>query len=98
MDYTHQNALRISNQPRRILRNPADQLRDGLAQSVNELGEKREGRLKVKRESEVARKYFANLYRESSEGKQQVRDVDLEGPTPSMSAVYQAEAEEDDSF
>ena len=52
----------------------------------------------MKRESEVARKYFANLYRESSEGKQQVRDVDLEGPTPSMSAVYQAEAEEDDSF
>ena len=34
---------------------------------------------KVKIESEVARKYFGNLVRESEEGKRGVEDVDLEG-------------------
>lgn len=33
----------------------------------------------MKGESEVARKYFGNLVRESGEGRRGVEDVDLEG-------------------
>ena len=33
----------------------------------------------MKTESEVARKYFGNLVRESAEGRRSVEDVDLEG-------------------
>ena len=44
-----------------------------------QLGERRAETLKVKGESEVARKYFSNLVRESNEGRASVEDVDLEG-------------------
>ena len=88
LDYTHKNALRISSEPRKILRYPADSLRTALANSVRELGEKREGSIKVKRESEVARKYFSNLLRESQDGKSRVEDVDLEGPAPGVGGAY----------
>ena len=43
------------------------------------LAEQRAETLKVKSESEVARKYFGNLLRESAEGRRSVEDVDLEG-------------------
>lgn len=89
MDYTHQNALRISSEPRKILRYPAEHLRSGLANSVRDLGEKRDSRLKVKTESEVARKYFSNLVRESQEGKARVEDVDLDGPAPGIAGSYE---------
>ncbi|KAK3166738.1 hypothetical protein OEA41_009863 [Lepraria neglecta] len=89
LDYTHTNSSRISAEVRKILRFPADNLRTGLQQSVQQLGEKREERVKVKRESEVARKYFGNLVRESSEGKGRVEDVDLEGPAPGVAGGYE---------
>ena len=88
MDYTHHNASRIAHEPRKILRFPADSLRTALATSVRELGEKREGSLKVKRESEVARKYFSNLVRETGDGKSKVDGVDLEGPAPGIAGGY----------
>ncbi len=89
LDYTHTNSTRIASETRKILRFPAENLRTGLQQSVKELGEKREERHKVKRESEVARKYFGNLVRDSAEGRGRVEDVDLEGPAPGVAGGYE---------
>ncbi|KAL8696418.1 MAG: hypothetical protein Q9224_002809 [Gallowayella concinna] len=88
LDYIHLNSSRISSQSRRALSYPADRLRSGLQQEVHDLGERREGTLKVKRESEVARKYFGNLVRESAEGKRGVEGVDLENTGPGVAAGY----------
>lgn len=57
---------------------------------MRDLGEQREERRKVKRESEVARKYFGNLVRETAEGRRKVEDVDLEGPAPGMAGGYES--------
>ncbi len=89
LDYTHTNSTRIASETRKILRFPAENLRTGLQQSVKELGEKREERHKVKRESEVARRYFGNLVRDSAEGRGRVEDVDLEGPAPGVAGGYE---------
>lgn len=90
LDYTHTNASRISTETRKILRYPADDLHAGLQQSVRELGEQREQRVRVKRESEVARKYFGNLVRETGDGKGRVEDVDLEGAqVPGVAGGYE---------
>ena len=42
----------------------------------------------MKRESEVARKYFGNLARETQEGRARVEDVDLEGNGPGIAGGY----------
>ena len=42
----------------------------------------------MKEESEIARKYFGNLFRESGEGRRGVEDVDLEG-APGIAAAYE---------
>lgn len=42
----------------------------------------------MKRESEVARKYFGNLVRETGEGKRSVEGIDLEGPAPGLAGGY----------
>lgn len=90
LDYTHTNASRISTEIRRVLHYPAENLHAGLQQSVRELGEKREERIKVKKESEVARKYFGNLVRETGDGRGRVEDVDLEGAQmPGMAGGYE---------
>jgi mitofusin len=47
---------------------------------VEELQKKKEDVGKVKRESEIAQKYFSNLVRESNAGRRRVDAVDLEGP------------------
>lgn len=44
--------------------------------------------VKVRRESEVARKYFGNLVREAGEGRRGVESVDLEGPAPGIAGGY----------
>ena len=82
IDYTHANASRISAEVRRVLRYPAQRLSVDLQKGVEELQQKKEDVAKIKRESEVARKYFGNLVRDSSESKRRVDSVDLEGPTP----------------
>lgn len=79
MDYTHSNANRIAGEVRRVLRYPAQQLTTDLARGVEELKQKKEDVTKVKRESEVARKYFGNLIRDSSETRRRVAGIDLEG-------------------
>jgi mitofusin 2 len=55
---------------------------------VEELQKKKEDVGKIKRESQVARKYFGNLVRESGEGQRRVEAVDLEGPLPGGAASY----------
>ncbi|KAL8763663.1 MAG: hypothetical protein Q9184_000558 [Pyrenodesmia sp. 2 TL-2023] len=89
VDYIHHNATRISSQSRRALRYPAEHVTASLAQSVNDLEKRRGETLKVKGESELARKYFGNLVRESSEGKRGVESVDLESVGPGVAGGYE---------
>lgn len=88
IDYVHSNSTRISSEVRKVLRYPADNLRVDLQRSVEHLGIKREETLKVRGESEVARKYFGNLVRESQKLGRTVEGIDLEGPAPGVAAAY----------
>jgi replication fork clamp-binding protein CrfC len=82
LDYTHVNATRISSEVRRALKFPADKLREGLQRSVEQLLDERKEKIKLQSESDVARKYFSNLVRESDDIRSRVMRVDLEGPAP----------------
>ena len=82
MDYIHSNANRISTEVRRILRLPANNLQASLAQDIEDLARRKQEVSKVRQESEVASKYFANLFRESGENRRSVEDLDLDGPLP----------------
>jgi mitofusin len=90
IDYTHLNSVRVSNEVGKILRYPADNLRVGLQHSVTKLASQREDKVKVKSESEVARKYFGNLVRETVEGRQRVEAVDLDGGAPGIAGGYES--------
>lgn len=80
IDFTHANALRISSESRRALKIPADNLRVGLQRNFEQLQTKQQDTTKIRIESEVAKKYFGNLVRESGEVRSAVRNVDLDGP------------------
>ena len=71
---------------RKVLQYPAVGLRAGLEASVEQLSRSREETGKVRAESEVARRYFGNLVRDSREGKVGVESVDLEGGQPGVAA------------
>jgi len=88
MDYTHSNSARISAEVRRVLRFPVQRLTGDLQSGVEELRKKKEDVTKVKKESEVARKYFGNLVRDSSETRRRVSAIDLESPIPGPAAAY----------
>ena len=88
MDYTHSNASRIAAEVRRVLRYPAQRLSDDLAQGVEELRQRKEDVTKVKRESEVARKYFGNLVRDASDARRRVQGIDLEGVPAGAVGAY----------
>ena len=88
IDYTHKNAHRISTEVRRALKYPADKLREGLQRNMEHLQEQKRETVKVQNESEVARKYFGNLVRESNDIRSRVERVDLEGPAPGIAAAY----------
>ena len=90
LDYTHVNSTRISSEVGKVLRYPADSLRVGLQHSVEKLTATREEKTKTKTESEVARKYFSNLVRESDEGKRTVEAIDLEGAAPGVAGGYES--------
>lgn len=90
LDYVHSNSNRISTEVRRILRLPATNLQACLAQDIEDLGRRKQEVTKVKQESEVASKYFANLFRESSENRTTVEDLDLDGPLPGAMGAYHA--------
>lgn len=90
MSYTHTNAHRISSEVSKVLRYPADTLRLGLQHSVEKLSRKKEDVEEIKIKSEVARKYFSNLLRESVESRRIVERVDLEGGAPGVAAGVEA--------
>ncbi|KAI9375258.1 hypothetical protein BJX61DRAFT_531773 [Aspergillus egyptiacus] len=88
MDYVHSNSSRISSEVRRILRMPAGNLQSCLAQDIEDLGRRKQEVSKTKQESEVASKYFANLFRESSANRTSVENIDLDGPLPGALGAY----------
>ena len=88
MDYTHANAHRISAEVRRVLRFPAHQLAVDLQRGVEELKQKKEETARIKYDSEVARKYFGNLVRKSTEARTRVSTIDLEGPVHGPAGAY----------
>jgi mitofusin 2 len=71
---------------RRALKFPADTLRVSLKRNYETLQTRREDTAKVRVETDVAQKFFANLVRESAEIARGVRVVDLEGPIGAASA------------
>ncbi|KAI5305670.1 hypothetical protein KEM56_003694 [Ascosphaera pollenicola] len=88
LDYTHTNATRISNEVRRVLRMPAKQLQSTLQAKTEELGRRKDEISKEKQQSEVALKYFSNLFREAGESRRAVESIDLEAPLPGAIAEY----------
>lgn len=80
MDYVHSNSERISKEVRKVLKVPADDLRGGFQRVVEKKGKEREELKKLGQESEVALKYFGNLYRKSVVISKGVERLDLEGP------------------
>lgn len=90
LDYTHSNATRISAEVRRVLRVPASALQTSMQQSMEELGKRKDEVVKVKHESEVASKYFSNLFRESVENRRTVEQVDLDAPLPGGLSSYES--------
>lgn len=55
---------------------------------MEQLGSKREETIKVRGESEGARKYFTNLVNETTRLRNTVEAVDLEGPAPGVAAAF----------
>ncbi|KAL2826523.1 hypothetical protein BDW59DRAFT_145302 [Aspergillus cavernicola] len=88
MDYVHSNSTRISSEVRRILRMPAGNLQNGLAQDIENLGKRKQEVSKTKQESEVASKYFDNLFRDSNDNRTSVENIDLDGPLPGALGAY----------
>lgn len=78
MEYVHNNANRISASVRKVLHTPKDHVVFNLNRSVEQLGQRREETLKVKKESHEALRYFTNLVRNSGEQRAQVQGLDLE--------------------
>ena len=87
LNYTHANSLRLSNEVRKVLRYPAEQLRRNMHRSLDRLGTRKHETSKIKTESDVARKYFGNLVRDSADLRRAVEDVDLDGPASHGSMV-----------
>ncbi|KAJ5800083.1 uncharacterized protein N7518_002151 [Penicillium psychrosexuale] len=91
MDYVHSNANRISTEVRRMLRLPANNLQTCLSQDIEDLGKRKQEVTKIKQESDVATKYFSNLFRDSSENRRSIENLDLDAPLPGgMAAAMQA--------
>lgn len=86
----HSNSNRISTEVRRILRLPAGNLQTSIAQDIEDIGKRKSEVSKTKHESEGATKYFANLFRDSSENRTSVENVDLDGPLPGGLGGYDA--------
>lgn len=78
MEYAHHNAHRISGSVRKVLHTPKDHVVFNLNRSVEQLGQRREETLKVKKESHEALRYFTNLVRDSASQRTNVEGVDLE--------------------
>ncbi|CAG8903872.1 unnamed protein product [Penicillium egyptiacum] len=91
MDYVHSNANRISTEVRRMLRMPAGNLQTCLSQDIEDLGRRKQEVTKIQQESDVATKYFSNLFRDSSENRRSIENLDLDAPLPGgMAGAMQA--------
>ena len=88
LDYVHTNSTRISAEVRRALKYPSDNLRVGLKRNVEKLQVQKEETGKLRHESEIARKYFVNLVKETGEIRTGVERVDLEGPAPGVASEF----------
>ncbi|KAI9716263.1 MAG: hypothetical protein M1812_005488 [Candelaria pacifica] len=88
IDYTHKNSLRIASEVRKVLSIPASDLRVGLTRKFEQLGTQKAKTDGIRVQSEVARKYFGNLCRESTQIRRGVDDIDLEGPAPGVAGGY----------
>ncbi|EZF89514.1 hypothetical protein H110_00188 [Trichophyton rubrum MR1448] len=86
MDYIHTNATRISGEVGRVLRVPATRLQSTLQIASEELFRRKEEVEKIKAESEIAKKYFSNLFRESTEHRRTVEQIDLDAQAPPAAA------------
>ncbi|GBF63777.1 transmembrane GTPase [Trichophyton mentagrophytes] len=86
MDYIHSNATRISGEVGRVLRVPATRLQSTLQIATEELFRRKEEVEKIKAESEIAKKYFSNLFRESTEHRRTVEQIDLDAQAPPAAA------------
>lgn len=82
IDYIHSNAFRISSEVRRALKGPANDVRVGFQRNVEKLQLKKEETCKIRAEASDAKKYFANLFRQSSELRQMVQRIDLDAAPP----------------
>ncbi|ODH46833.1 hypothetical protein GX48_07095 [Paracoccidioides brasiliensis] len=89
LDYVHSNATRISSEVRRVLRMPASRLQAALQAATEDLAKRKDEVGRTKQQSEIASKYFANLFRESRETRRVVEQVDLEAPLPGSMAQYE---------
>ncbi|DAA73238.1 TPA_exp: Uncharacterized protein A8136_5163 [Trichophyton benhamiae CBS 112371] len=87
MDYIHSNATRISGEVGRVLRVPATRLQSTLQIATEELFRRKEEVEKIKAESEIAKKYFSNLFRESTEHRRTVEQIDLDAQAPPPAAA-----------
>lgn len=87
IDYTHSNALRISSEIRRALKGPANDVRIGLQRNVEKLQLKKEETSKLRDEASQAKKYFSNLFRQSSDLRMNVQRIDLEAAPPAAVSV-----------
>ncbi|KAK2748139.1 mitofusin [Myotisia sp. PD_48] len=82
MDYIHSNATRISAEVGRVLRVPSSRLQSALQVATEELAKRKDEVSKIQHESEIARKYFSNLFRESDENRLSVDQIDLDASAP----------------
>lgn len=89
LNYTHANALRVSTEARKILQYPATGLRTSLQTNMESLQRTREDTRTIRTESDVARKYFSNLVRETDNVRGAVDSVDLEGPAPGIAGGFE---------
>lgn len=78
LDYVHANSDRISQQCRKVLKFPAEDLRAAFQRGIEKQGKAVKERKQTQRESEVADKYFGNLLRNAKQQRAAVSSVDLE--------------------
>ena len=89
-NYTHATALRTSTEARKVLLYPATALRTSLQLNLDGLEREAQETRTVRGESEVARRYFGNLVRESESARRAVDGVDLEGGAPGVAGGVEA--------
>jgi mitofusin len=88
MDYVHVNSERIANKCRKVLKFPVEDLRSGFQRGVEKQGKAVQERKQIKRESEVADKYFGNLLRNAKQQKAVLNNLDLE-PHPILEPSHE---------